>query len=356
MSRMRSESKYPSRMVISTNPDPDHKIAEMISWWLDEEGYPIEERAGVIRYFILKEGQYLWGDTKEELIERHGENVKPISFSFIGSTIKDNPIMLANNRDYLAWLEGLNPIDKARLLDGNWKVRPLNSMYFRRDWCAFADAIPMNSFMVRAYDKAGTAPSDKDPQPDFTAQIGMAKSKDGYYYIFGNYHPQFKDEDSKVLGVLRKTVGERDMLIEKQARQDGTDVTIVFPKDPSAAGKYEFIESAKKLQNQGFTVKADPMPQNKSKLTRFSPFAAAAENGLVKIVISSFDKSTLDYLFKCLEQFTGERSTKTYKDDLPDCVASAFNMLNTVKVYATPNLSALPPPPLSTKAIALSDL
>lgn len=356
MSRMRSESKYPSRMVISCNPDPDHKIAEMISWWLDEDGYPIEERAGVIRYFILKEGQYLWGDTKEELIARHGENVKPISFSFIGSTIKDNPLMLANNKDYLAWLEGLNPIDKARLLDGNWKVRPLNSMYFRRDWCAFADAIPMNSFMVRAYDKAGTAPSDKDPQPDFTAQIGMAKSKDGYYYIFGNYHPQFKDEDSKVLGVLRKTVGERDMLIEKQARQDGTDVTIVFPKDPSAAGKYEFIESAKKLQNQGFTVKADPMPQNKSKLTRFSPFAAAAENGLVKIVISSFDKSTLDYLFKCLEQFTGERSTKTYKDDLPDCVASAFNMLNTVKVYTTPNLSALPPPPLSTKAIALSDL
>lgn len=355
MSRMRSESKYPSRMVISTNPDPDHKICEMISWWLDEEGYPIEERAGVIRYFILKDGQYFWGDTQEELKTKYGDNVKPISFTFIGSTIRDNPVMLRDNSDYLSWLEGLNPIDKARLLDGNWKVKPLGSLYWQRDWCAHAACIPMGSKMVRAYDKAGTFPSDINPAPDYTASIGMAKDKNGYYYIFGNYHQKFKDEDSNVLGLIRKTVGERDNLIELQALQDGTDITIVFPKDPSSAGKFEFIESSKKLINIGFTVKADPMPSNKSKMTRFAPFAAASENGLVKIVTSSFDKATLEMLYKSLEAFTGERSTKTYKDDWPDSVASAFNMLNTVKVYNTPNIHKLPPPPLSIKASALQD-
>jgi phage terminase large subunit-like protein len=343
-------------MVISCNPDPDHKIAEMISWWLDEDGFPIEERAGVIRWFILQGGQYLWGDTPEELKATYGDNVKPISFSFIGSNIRDNPRMLEQNSDYLAWLEGLNPIDKARLLDGNWKVRPLNSLYFNRDWCAFADAIPLGSAMVRAYDKAGTAPSDKDKNPDFTASIGMAKSKDGYYYIFGNYHPKFKDDDSDVLGVFRKTVGERDNIIELQARQDGTDVTIIFPKDPSAAGKFEFIESAKKLQNIGYTVKADPMPSNKSKMVRFAPFASACENGLVKFVISTFDKNTLNNIYKCLEQFTGERSTRSYKDDIPDCVASAYNALNTMKVYTVPKLGAFAAPPPSVKAIALADI
>ncbi len=351
MSRMRSESKYPSRMVISTNPDPDHKIAEMISWWLDEEGFPIEERAGVIRYFILKDGNYYWGDTAEELKATYGENVKPISFSFIGSTIRDNPRMLSQNADYLSWLEGLNPIDRARLLDGNWKVRPLNSLYFNRNWVSYADCIPLNSVMVRAYDKAGTAPSDKEPSPDFTASIGMARSKDGYFYVFGNYHPRFKDDDSNVLGVFRKTVGERDNIIELQAKQDGSDVMIVFPKDPAAAGKFEFIESAKRLQQQGFIVKADPMPSNKAKMTKFAPFAAACENGLVKFVVSSFDKATLDYIFKCLEQFTGERSTKTYKDDVPDCFASAYNALNTIKIHSTPKLASIPKPPPSLKAL-----
>lgn len=356
MSRMRSESKYPSRMVISCNPDPDHKICEMISWWLDEDGFPVEEKAGIVRYFILKDGQYLWGDTPEELKEKYGANVKPISFTFIGSTIRDNPVMLRDNPDYLAWLEGLNPIDKARLLEGNWKVKPLGSLYFQREWCASAPCIPLGSKMVRAYDKAGTAPSDKEPSPDYTAQIGMAKDKNGYYYIFGNYHPRFKDDDSKVLGICRKTVGERDQLIELQAKQDGTDVLIVFPKDPSAAGKYEFVESSKKLINIGFTVKADPMPSNKSKMTRFAPFASAAENGLVKIVTSSFDTATLEFYLKSLQDFTGERSTKTYKDDLADATASAFNMLNSVKVYETPKLHKLPPPPLTAKATALQDI
>ncbi len=107
-------------MVISTNPDPDHKIAEMISWWLDEDGFPIEERCGVVRWFILMGGQYFWGATPEELKETYGDNVKPISFSFIGSTIRDNPRMMEQNPDYVSWLEGLNPIDRARLLDGKF--------------------------------------------------------------------------------------------------------------------------------------------------------------------------------------------------------------------------------------------
>lgn len=327
----------------------------MISWWLDPDGFPIEERAGVVRYFILKDGQYFWGDTQEELKEKYGQNVKPISFTFIGSTIRDNPLLEKSNPDYRAWLEGLNPIDKARLLDGNWKVKPLGSLYWRRDWCSQAACIPLGAKMVRAYDKAGTAPSDINPSPDYTAAIGMAKDKDGYYYLFGNYHPRFKDDESNVLGVFRKTVGERDRLIELQAIEDGTDVTVVFPKDPSSAGKFEFIESSKKLINQGFVVKADPMPSNKSKMTRFAPFAAASENGLVKIVTSSFDKATLDYICKSLQDFTGERSTKLYHDDVADACASAFNMLNTVKVYNTPNLHKLPPPPLTQKAISLAD-
>jgi phage terminase large subunit-like protein len=231
----------------------------------------------------------------------------------------------------------------------NWKVRPSNSLYFDRKWCAVADRIPLGAKCVRAYDKAGTAPSDKEPSPDYTAQVGMAKDKEGYYYIFGNFHPSFKDPDSKVTGVIRKTVGERDNLIELQAVHDGTDVTIIFPKDPSASGKYEFIESSKKLINKGYVVKADPMPSNKSKMTKFAPFASACENGLVKIVASTFDAATLEFYLLSTELFSGQRSSKTYKDDIPDCLASAFNALNTIRTYTVPKLTALNDPTIKAQ-------
>ena len=81
-------------MVISCNPDPDHKIKELISWYLDDEGYPIPERDGVIRWFIRRDGEFIWGESEQELIEKYWDGKdekrkpKPLSFSFISATIK----------------------------------------------------------------------------------------------------------------------------------------------------------------------------------------------------------------------------------------------------------------------------
>ncbi len=37
----------------TTNPDADSWVAEFISWWINwETGYPIQERSGIIRYFL----------------------------------------------------------------------------------------------------------------------------------------------------------------------------------------------------------------------------------------------------------------------------------------------------------------
>ena len=44
------------------------------------------------RYFIQMDGGYIWGDTKEELIEKYRTPTfepKPISFSFISALIYD---------------------------------------------------------------------------------------------------------------------------------------------------------------------------------------------------------------------------------------------------------------------------
>lgn len=331
-------------MVISTNPDPDHKIKEMIQWYLTEDGYPIAERDGVVRWFIMMNGNYEWGESKEELVDKYaalGIEVRPVSFSFISSNIYDNPRMLENNKDYLSWLEGLNAVDKARLLYGNWNARPVGSSYFQREWVQLVDTMPLDCKKFRAYDKAGTAPSDIEPNPDYTCGIGVAKSKDGFIYIFGDYHPKFKDDGSNILGRFRKTVGERDNILLLQAKQDGDDVTIVFPQDPSAAGKFEYLETAKRFQSEGFTVKKDPMAVSKSKMAKFAPFAAACENGIVKFVHTSFDKPTLDQIFKDLEAFTGLRSSRHYKDDAADSIASGYNLAIAEKTYSVPALGAI---------------
>lgn len=89
---------------------------------------------------------------------------------------------------------------------------------------------------------------------------------------------------------------------------------------------------AKTFSQEGFITKSDPTPSNKSKLTRFQPFATATENGYVYVVVDTFDKKTLEHIYKQLESFNGERSTNTRKDEFPDLYASGFNYLMKARV------------------------
>lgn len=344
---MRSASSYPSRMVISTNPEPDHYIRTLIDWYIDPEGYPDPEKDGVLRYFIQLNGQFIWGDTKQELIDKYKTDTftpKPISFTFISANIWDNPLMIANNPSYLAFLEGLNEIDKARLLYGNWNVRPKGSCLIEKEWFKVADHLPLGCKTVRSYDLAASEPSDVNTSPDWTAGIKISKCKQGYYYISGDYCPLFKEPNVAHSGMIRRRAGDRNNIMLAQARHDGEDVHLVIPQDPNSAGKIVYEEMVKFFLSEGFITKKDPVPITKSKLSRFEPFATAARNGLIYVVESSFDKPTLDNFYKQITAFTGERSTRTYSDDMADACASGFNYLNTAKIYTVPKLSVLNDP------------
>ncbi|UZZ63909.1 terminase large subunit [Escherichia phage A7_1] len=335
MSRLRSNSKYPSRMVISCNPDPDHYLRKMVDWYLDKDGYPNPEKDGVIRYFVRVDDQYMWGDSVEELKKRYGKKCKPVSFTFISSTIYDNPPMLINNPEYLAQLEGLNEVDRARLLHGNWDARPQGANYFKRSFLKNVDHLPLNCDKVRSYDKAGTERSTGNKTPDFTAGIGVARDQDGFYYLFGDYCDEFVDTgdwSTGQAGRFCKKAGERDKIILKQAIHDGDDVRIIFPVDPGQAGLSEFTTSSRELLSKGFMVEKDPTPGNKKKLVRFSPFANLAQNGFVRIVEKSFPMDTLEALLKELESFDGERSTGSRKDDWVDAISSGINYLEKTEI------------------------
>ena len=69
-SRNRSTSGVPGYIRCTTNPDPDSWVRRMIDWWIGEDGYPIQERSGVIRWFVIINDKTEWGDTKNELQSR----------------------------------------------------------------------------------------------------------------------------------------------------------------------------------------------------------------------------------------------------------------------------------------------
>ena len=199
--------------------------------------------------------------------------------------------------------------------------------------CNVVPRLPFDCIKVRPYDLASTERSQANKSPDPSACIGMAKDREGKFYIYGHYHKDTYDDVLQVYGQYCKRSGARDEQIIKQAEFDGSETFIVLPQDPAASGAAAFDHMAKMFTEAGFIVKKDPMPINKSKLIKFTPFASACELGLVHIVKSSFDKQTLDHIYKQLEMFNGERSSSTRHDEFPDLLGSGFNYLNKARVH-----------------------
>ena len=203
--------------------------------------------------------------------------------------------------------------------------------HFERAWLQHGTSLPASITWARAWDKASSQPSEEEMRPDYTACAKMGKCKDGFFHMVGHYHvdnhDRFEKSSKLMAGKFRERSGPRDTIILKQAEHDGKACTVVFSQDPGAAGATEFQESSKKLIQKGVRVKKDPMPTQTGKLIRFLPFSSACEHGLVIIYEDTFPKDTLEAIYKELEAFNGERSTRSRKDDWPDAYASCFNYL-----------------------------
>jgi len=136
LSRNRSTCGVKPYIRATCNPDPESWVAKFIEWWIDQEtGFPIPERDAVIRYFIMYGDDYIWGDTKEEVIEKSWSFLEPLveksgvdpkefvkSVTFVSGSIYQNKALLDVNPAYLGNLLSQDEETRAQLLDGNWKV------------------------------------------------------------------------------------------------------------------------------------------------------------------------------------------------------------------------------------------
>jgi len=125
LSRNRSTCGIKPYVRATCNPDAGSWVATFISWWIGEDGLPIQERTGLLRYFVRLEDDTLdWGDSAEELSGRHPHipTEEILSVTFVPATLADNKILMQKDPGYKAKLMSMPRVERERLLGGNWRV------------------------------------------------------------------------------------------------------------------------------------------------------------------------------------------------------------------------------------------
>lgn len=308
LSRQRNVAGIPNLVRATCNPDPDSFVRNIIDWWIDQNGFAIPERSGVIRWFVRISDTLVWGDTKEELEEKY-PNIPPRSFTFISAKLSDNQVLMQKDPGYLATLLSLPLVDKARLLDGNWNIRPMAGLYFKRHWFEIVEPELVPKRMVkicRGWDLAGTSKDDNTSSekklPDATAGVKMGRDKEGNIWVMDLVYD-------------RMTPMQVERTVKNCATQDGMHTMIRLPQDPGQAGKAQVAHFAKLLLGYSFRTRV----MTGDKVTRAGAFSSAAEHGIVKIVKGEWNDTFLTHL----EQFPPEVGSP----DIVDASVEAFHEL-----------------------------
>jgi predicted phage terminase large subunit-like protein len=306
LSRNRSVTGIDGCIRATTNPDSRSWVKKFIQWWIDPDtGFAIQERSGVLRYFVRKDDQFVWADRKEDLPGN------PKSVTFIPAKIYDNKILMEKDPTYLANLQALSRFDREQLLDANWNVEPTAGMFFKKHYFEIVDSVnPVNIVkIVRAWDRAATKVDETTPKnrdPDYTCGIKLAKLKDGTFVV---------------MDVVRERMSpfEVEKLTLRVARNDGIETTVKIFQDPGGAGVYEAQAYLKVLS--GFSIVVEKII--KDKITAAKPVSAQSEAGNIKLLRAKWNDTFLSEL---------ENFPETSHDDQVDAFSSAFNCLNSENV------------------------
>lgn len=144
LTRNRGKSKYAGKCRASTNPERESWIRDFIDWYVGDDGYIMEERDGVVRYFYMMGSDVksvVWGSSKEEVyslckadIDKKLDRVYGFmkgrdkwpslikSFCFYLGRMSENKEMLENNEGYLGSIAMSGGAEAEKMLMGNWNI------------------------------------------------------------------------------------------------------------------------------------------------------------------------------------------------------------------------------------------
>jgi predicted phage terminase large subunit-like protein len=201
---------------------------------------------------------------------------RSLSRVFVPARLSDNPTLSGNDPQYVTRLSGLDPVTRARLRDGDWLVKPAAGLLFKRAWFDIV-AVPPSSAesTVRRWDLAATEAKD-GRDPDWTVGARWSRTKDGTFYV----------ED---MVRLQGRPLQVEQAILDTAKRDGSDVKIVIPQDPGAAGIFAADNLTRKLY--GYDVHT--ARETGDKKTRVRPVSAQAEQRHIKLVRGEWNEAWL---------------------------------------------------------------
>jgi predicted phage terminase large subunit-like protein len=333
LSRNRSNCGVRPYMRATCNPDADSWLAEFLAWWIDQEplledgttsnpnyGLAIEERSGVLRYMLKLDEEIHWFDTRDECITwQLARGVvrpqEPKSVTFIHAKMSDNPIGVEKNPDYEASLQALGRVERARLLNGNWKIRASAGLIFQRKDFGILTKLDEKEIIkrVRSYDFAGTEAKRTRSMKSIVEHV--AGDPD---WTVGCHMVMLKNRDIIVTDMVRDQLspGRVEELTQQTAKSDGRKTHIFIPQDPGQAGKAQ-VEHYVKRVLMGYTVKSRTMVG--SKIVRSEGYAAYVEHHHVYLLAGAWNA-----------QFLSEHDafpTVGVPDDIIDAAAEGYNYL-----------------------------
>jgi predicted phage terminase large subunit-like protein len=251
-----------------------------------------------------EDGRALWYDPDGRIVPKGTEFA--LSRSYIRGKLSDNPYL---GPEYRSQLMALDPVTRAKLLDGDWDACVGEGKLFHRDWWRYLDAAPTVARKVRGWDLgAGGDPTE-----------GVLLGDRGPGIV-----PRYV-----VLDVVTHVGPPHEVhaLIAKAAEADGRDVTIRLPQDPGQAGKDQAQTFVRELAGYRVVTK----PPTGDKVTRAGAFSSQVGANNVALIRAPWTPAFVAQLHAFPD---------TRRDDKVDAASDAFSELASV-IVAAPSKTTL---------------
>lgn len=230
---------------------------------------------------------------KRRFIDKHTDPTR----IYIPAWLQDNPFI--DQEAYIKALMKLSPLERARILTGNWEVAEGGGVFDRSWFTKILGAIPAGALKtVRSWDLAASKKGKR------TAGVKMSKHPSGLYVVEHVVKGQWLP-------------GERDEVIKTTAKTDGKALTVLIEQEGGSGGVAQNDSLIKLLV--GHTVESIPASGSGNKFVRAGPFATQASAGNVALVDGPWVSEYIDEMHHAQE--------KAEFLDQMDASTMAFNYL-----------------------------